>query len=403
MTSPASSGGIVSRAIILNVKLSVHARHLYAVLCCVADDRREIERSKPELIEDSGLSRATIHRAMAELVEAGIVEVRPSVNSDGGTRTNRYCLQEGGLTQTLPPSLTEPPGVSEGDPLQGSAGQTPVSEGDPPGSQTETGEGVSEGDPGSFLYKKGEGETYNPSPSVTSPCSDKPTTTIRPEPDSADPAPEDDRPMAMLDFNRIPIPTEDTRVVAKEKRSRTRLKYDYDEPFLAAWEAYGRVGGKRQAWEAWKNANGRASIDTIMAAIPHYLASDGPQRGYTKHFSTWLNDDGWESAEAQPKKKGYQGRAGSDVKSQEGAEERVRRRPVCKLMRSGPMPGDLGWNRAWYFHWNVEQQRHWTREQLLETGNSSEDVDWLMQAYAHGVDSDLYQRLLADIEGTDAR
>jgi hypothetical protein len=399
VNSPAEPGGIVSRAIILNAKLSVHARLLYAVLVVLADERRECAHSRAELVLESGLSDSTVKRAQRELVDAGIVEIYSGKSEHGGFSANSYrLLDTPGVSQTPPHSggVTQTPPWGHTDPTPHEpAGQT-LGLADPRGVG-------SDGPQGASLYKKGEGETYNPSPSVTSPCSDKPTTTIRPEPDSADPAPEDDRPMAMLDFNRIPIPTEDTRVVAKAKRSRTRLKYDYDEPFLVAWEAYGRVGGKQQAWQAWKNANGRASIDTIMAAIPHYLASDGPQRGYTQHFSTWLNNDGWESAEAQPKKKGYQGRAGSDVKSQEGAEERVRRRPVCKLMRSGPMPGDLGWNRAWYFHWNIEQQRHWTREQLLETGNNPEDVDWLMQAYAHGIDSDLYQRMLADIEGTDAR
>jgi hypothetical protein len=396
VNSPAEPGGIVSRAIILNAKLSVHARLLYAVLCCVADERREVERSKPELIDDSGLSRATLHRAMAELIEAGIVEVHSSINSDGGTKTNRYSLHEGGLTQRLPRVHTETPGVSEGDPLQESAAQTPVSQGDPGGSQRETGEGVSEGDGGSLIYKKGESSSRL-STGVTSLEREQHTLTIAPDP--GPPAPEEDRRMTMLDFNNISIPTEST--ITAKKAPRTRRNYDYDEPFLAAWEAYGRVGGKQQAFQAWKQATGRASVETIMAAIPNYLASDGPRRGYTKHFSTWLNDDGWESAEAQPKRSGYQGRAGSDVRSLEGEVDRAKVRPICKLMRTGPMTGELEWNRAWYYHWNHAEQRGWTREQLLETGNTPEDVDWLMAAYANGIDPDLYQRMLADINGAE--
>jgi hypothetical protein len=207
--------------------------------------------------------------------------------------------------------------------------------------------------------------------------------------------------MTMLDFNNISIPTEST--ITTKKQPRTRRNYDYDEPFLAAWEAYGRVGGKQQAFQAWRQATGRAPVETIMAAIPNYLASDGPQRGYTKHFATWLNNDGWESAESQPKKPGYQGRAGSDVRSLEGEVDRAKVRPICKLMRTGPMPGDREWNRAWYFHWNSAEQLDWTREQLLETGNTPEDVDWLMAAYADGIDPDLYQRMLADINGAEPR
>lgn len=388
MTSPAEPGGIVSRAIVLNAKLSVHARLLYAVLCCVVDDQREIERSKPELIDDSGLSRATLHRAMAELVEAGIVEVHSSINSDGGTRTNRYSLHEGGLTQRLPPVHAETPGVSEGDPLKESPAQTPVSEGDPPGSQRETGEGVSEGDGGSSLYKEGESTSRFPT-GVTSHERSEHTMTIRPEPGPS--APEEDRRMTMLDFNQIQIPTEST--ITTKKLPRTRRNYDYDETFLAAWEAYGRVGGKQQAFQAWKQATGRASVETIMTAIPHYLASDGPQRGYTKHFSTWLNDDGWESAESQPKPKGYQGRAGSDARPQEEYEIDAQNMPIHRHPRHG-LGETLPICRAWYYHWHVGEQREWTREQLLATGNTPEDVDWLMDAYAHGIDSALYTQLV---------
>lgn len=202
--------------------------------------------------------------------------------------------------------------------------------------------------------------------------------------------------MTMLDFNKIRIPVEDTRVAAKEtKRARTRLKYDYDEAFLAAWEAYGRVGGKQQAWQAWMAANDRVPAATIMAAIPLYLASDGPRRGYTKHFSTWLNNDGWESAECQPsaKKKGYQGRAGSDARPQEEYETDAQNMPIHRQPRHG-LGEPLEICRAWYYHWHVTEQREWTRDQLLATGNTPEDVDWLMDAYAHGIDPELYARLV---------
>lgn len=63
MTSPAEPGGIVSRAIILNAKLSVHARLLYAVLVVLADERRECSHSRAELALESGLSDSTVKRA----------------------------------------------------------------------------------------------------------------------------------------------------------------------------------------------------------------------------------------------------------------------------------------------------------------------------------------------------
>jgi DNA-binding transcriptional ArsR family regulator len=389
VNSPATPGGIVSCTIALNVKLSVHARHLYTVLCCFVDERREIVRSKSELIDDTGFSRATVHRAMTELTEAGIVEAHSSIASDGGTRTNLYRLRDGGLCVRPPQAHTETPGVSGGDPLKESPAQTPVSEGDPGGSQRETGEGVSEGDGGSLLYKKGESSSLNHSPSVPSPERSQHTVPISPE----RPAPEETRPMTMLDFNNISIPTESTTKGDKPPRATTRLSYDYDEQFLAAWEAYGKVGKKQAAWQAWKNATGRTSIETIMAAIPHYLASDQPQRGFTQHLSTWLNNDGWESAEAQPKKPGYQGRAGSDARPAEDYEAQARTMPIHRQPRHG-LGESLEICRAWYYHWNLAEQREWTREQLLATGNTPEDVDWLMDAYAKGIDPELYAQLV---------
>lgn len=406
MTSPAEPGGIVSRAIILNAKLSVHARLLYAVLCCcVIGEQREIERSKPELIDDSGLSRATLHRAMAELIEAGIVEVHSSVNSDGGTRTNRYRLHEGGLTQRLPPVHTETPGVSEGDPLSESPAQTPVSHGDPGGSHTETGEGVSEGD-GGLIYKKDRYSSSEKTLSATSLTSTEEYKRAKP-----DPAPEE-TPVVLLNLNDF-----DDLPSAPAKTRRPRPSQPTDDPdFDRAWEAYGHKVDRVQARKAWNRAVKKASAEAILAAIPAYVAvttGKGEPEGTgtawkprRKNLATWLNNEGW-TEEIEAPKTGYQGQAGSDVKTQEGALDRAKTRPICKLMRNGPVGSDWDMNFAWYYHWNVQEQRDWTVEQMLETGNTPEDVDALMDAYANGIDPQLYQRLLDDYNipphGSDAR
>jgi hypothetical protein len=232
-------------------------------------------------------------------------------------------------------------------------------------------------------------------------------------PATLDPALEEPIIMTGLNFNDPQLAAfikSDQPPAKKTRRAPSRPTEDPD--FDKAWELYNFKESKLTAQKAWAKARKMVDAQVILNAIPAYVATTLSKGEPERHgggfiprralMATWLNQERWND-EIEVPKPGYQGRAGSDVKSQEGAEERVRRRPVCKLMRSGPMPGDLGWNRAWYFHWNIEQQRHWTREQLLETGNSPEDVDWLMQAYAHGIDSNLYQRLLADIEGTDAR
>jgi hypothetical protein len=149
----------------------------------------------------------------------------------------------------------------------------------------------------------------------------------------------------------------------------------------------------------------KTTAEAILAAIPAYVSATmgrGEPEGNgsswkprRKNLATWLNAEGW-TEEIEPPKTGYQGRAGSDVKSQDGAIERDKVRPICKLMRSGPIGAVLDMNRAWYYHWNVQQQRDWTVEQMLETGNSAEDIDWLMDAYANGIEPTIYAQLLSD-------
>lgn len=208
----------------------------------------------------------------------------------------------------------------------------------------------------------------------------------------AEPAPED-LAVNLINFNDRPSATTPS---AKPSQKHARRNYDYTPDFLAAWELYGRVGGKQAASRAWTQAIKRAAQETILAAIPHYLASvDNPR--YTQHMSTWLNDDGWESASARPKKPGYQGKAGSDLGPKESYENVAKQMPIRKQMVYGN--GDtLEMCRAWYYHWNIEVQRDYTEEQLLATGNAPDDVDWLVDAYAHGIDPDLYQRFLTEYD-----
>jgi hypothetical protein len=200
----------------------------------------------------------------------------------------------------------------------------------------------------------------------------------------------------------------------KARRQRTSPATE-DPEFDKAWTAYGHKVDRVQAQKAWTRALKKAPAETILAAIPAYVAvtaARGEPEGTgtawkprRKNLATWLNNEGW-TEEIEPPVKGYQGHAGSDVKTQEGALDRAKARPICKLMRTGPMPGDWEMNFAWYYHWNVQEQRDWTVEQMLKTGNTSEDVDALMDAYANGIDPQLYQRLLDDYNipphGSDA-
>lgn len=212
--------------------------------------------------------------------------------------------------------------------------------------------------------------------------------------------------MALLNLNDFEdLPSAPT----KPRRQRPSPTTD-DPNFDKAWVAYGHKVDRVQARKAWTRALKKTSAETILAAIPAYVAvtaAKGEPEGTgaawkprRKNLATWLNNEGWTEVIEAPKK-GYQGNAGSDVKTMEGALERTMARPICKLMRTGPMTGDLDWNRAWYYHWNVAEQRDWTAEQLLATGNTPEDVEWLLEAYADGIDLEIYDRMKRDMNITE--
>jgi hypothetical protein len=396
MTAPGGLGpAVVDPAIVLNAKLTIHARLLYAVLCCLADEGRTVERSKPELMDDSGLSRATLHRAMAELIEAGIVEVHSSINSDGGTRTNLYHLHEGGLTQRLPQVQTETPGVSHRDPLEESPAQTPVSHRDPGGSHTETGEGVSEGDGGSLIYKKGVPLDTEAEVQVNTHTS--PEHIHHAEP----PAPEGSRPMrTMRNFNTNP---QSVTAATTPKRARRGPTKSTDDPdFDRAWALYAHPVDKAQGRKAWTTALKKTDAETIIGAIPAYVAvslgkNDPERRGADwvprrKNFATWLNNSGWteDYTPAQPQR----GRAGADAHDPAFYVDHTKQFTIQQLIRNGPTAGEPDLCFAWYYHWNHAEQATWTREQMLATGNTPEDVNRLMTAYRDGIDQALYREFL---------
>jgi hypothetical protein len=76
------------------------------------------------------------------------------------------------------------------------------------------------------------------------------------------------------------------------------------ETFWAAWRAHNPkdssgtpkrpASGKGVAAKALKAALRRADLDTIVDAIPAYMASEKPQRGFCHDASTWLNNRGWD-------------------------------------------------------------------------------------------------------------
>lgn len=69
------------------------------------------------------------------------------------------------------------------------------------------------------------------------------------------------------------------------------------DPFDEFWEVYPRKKEKKRAQAAWKSAVKREPAEGIIAAAKNYAeerknVKDGEQ--FTKHASTWLNNDCWE-------------------------------------------------------------------------------------------------------------
>lgn len=71
----------------------------------------------------------------------------------------------------------------------------------------------------------------------------------------------------------------------------------YTDDFEAFWTAYGRKGGKANAFAEWRKALTRAAPDLIMTAVPAYVAATaGPDLRFRKDAERWLKNDCWESA-----------------------------------------------------------------------------------------------------------
>jgi hypothetical protein len=103
----------------------------------------------------------------------------------------------------------------------------------------------------------------------------------------------------------------------------------------------------------------------------------------------WLRDDGWDQ-EFTPVKKPFV--AGSDARPHHEYLDNLKDRPVKTLLKHSIGP-DADVCLTWYYHWNHEHQRDWTVEQIQERVEVEEHARWLHDAYRHGIDPALYDRL----------
>lgn len=78
-------------------------------------------------------------------------------------------------------------------------------------------------------------------------------------------------------------------------------KNEYPDDFKAFWKVYPKKTGKIPAFEAWKKAKRKASVEEIIAGAHRYANDPNRDPGYTKNAQGWLNDGRWMDEPLPPK------------------------------------------------------------------------------------------------------
>jgi hypothetical protein len=196
--------------------------------------------------------------------------------------------------------------------------------------------------------------------------------------------PTEEAPRMLRNFNGYRPPEEP----AKPTKSRTSPPTD-DPDFDRAWELYGYKTGRVAAIKKWAQAMKIVDAETIIAAIPAYVAisrlpKEPERKGVTirAHFATWLHGQRWED-EIEPPRKGYQGQAGSDARPRQEYEDDTKHLPVPALMRKSPFILNRQGCYAWYWYWNRDQA-DWDLDQLIAFGNTPDDARVLHEVFRTG-------------------
>lgn len=215
-------------------------------------------------------------------------------------------------------------------------------------------------------------------PMVELPMVELPTPADRPA------HPTEEAPRVLRNFNGYRPPE------GPAKPTKTRTSPSTDDPnFDRAWELYGYKTGRVAAIKKWAQAMKIVDAETIIAAIPAYVAisrlpKEPERKGVTirAHFATWLHGQRWED-EIEPPKKGYQGQAGSDARPRHEYEDDTKHLPVPALMRKSPFILNRQGCYAWYWYWNRDQA-DWDLDQLIAFGNTPDDARVLHEAFRTG-------------------
>lgn len=96
-----------------------------------------------------------------------------------------------------------------------------------------------------------------------------------------------------------------TKTLYEPRPSKNSEAHDAPDGFEDFWAVYPRKKEKKRAQTAWKSAVKREPPEGIIAAAKNYAqernhVKDGEQ--FTKHASTWLNNDCWEDYRTNPVK-----------------------------------------------------------------------------------------------------
>jgi len=204
------------------------------------------------IAEKARLSEGAARRAIADLIDAGLLEViddgRSREDAESSTRPRRFIfVMPGGARDVFTPPRR----------VRGSANQTRAH-----------GAGARAEDAGTRAHGAGdlqpkENPSENPSPPPT--------------------------PSAQLSLVSMPQPP------AARDEPLTLVGFD------AFWRAYPLKAGKGAARKAWQRAIRRAAAADIIAGAQRYAADPNRPEEFTKYPEGWLNADRWDDDPLPPR------------------------------------------------------------------------------------------------------
>lgn len=229
---------------------------VYGALALHADENGQCWPSAGRLAELAGISVPTVHKALDRLVELGAVTRVVRRRPDGGQTSNLYVLHAWGLARRAQEREHEQPEHESA-------------------SRSESVSVSGEGDPSKDSLGGVERNLIPPSK------------------DSLD---------ELYSYELDPVnnpmhtsPDGDSVLIPDPPKPDTPKPRRYSDEFEQWWKCYPVKRGKPRAYEAFKKARKRASLETLTQGAIDYAGwvKANPDRS-PKWAQGWLNDDRWE-------------------------------------------------------------------------------------------------------------